>query len=106
MKVRRLFAILVVGGAFAGGLTASHWVARAQAQSQPLGATIYVPSDGLVFRTFDGRVVAKLAYDAHGGTFQLYDEREQPLLLGAAANSTGLGAPSAGAPANPLEDRQ
>jgi hypothetical protein len=73
-------AITALAATFAAGLIASPlWVRDARAQSAPFAATIYVPSDGLAFRTFDGRVVARLSHDAHGGVFELYDEREQPV---------------------------
>jgi hypothetical protein len=73
-------AALAVAASFAAGLLASQlWVRDAHAQAAPFAATIYVPSDGLAFRTFDGRVIARLSYDAHGGVFALYDEHEQPV---------------------------
>jgi len=71
---------VVVVCAFAGGLVSSKLLEReAKAQSAPFAATVYVPADGLAFRTFDGRVVARLSYGAHGGVFELYDDREQPV---------------------------
>jgi hypothetical protein len=63
--------------AFACGLLSSRFPVReAHAQSSYLASTVYVPSDGLAFRAFDGRVVAKLSYDTHGGVFEIYDEHE------------------------------
>jgi hypothetical protein len=79
MSVRLPIAITALAATFTAGIVASQlWVRDARAQAAPFAATIYVPSDGLAFRTFDGRVVARLSYDAHGGVFELYDEREQP----------------------------
>jgi hypothetical protein len=84
MRVRLPIVLFAVGAAFVSGLVSSStrgspWGLRdAHAQSAPFAASVYVPSDGLAFRTFDGRVVAKLAYDGHGGFFELYDEHEQP----------------------------
>lgn len=79
MRVRLPVAALVLALAFGGGL-ASSLVRDAHAQAAPFAATIYVPSDGIAFRTFDGRVVARLSHDAHGGVFELYDEHEQPAV--------------------------
>jgi hypothetical protein len=84
MRLRLPFVLLAVGAAFVTGLVSSSahwcpWAAReAHAQSAPFAASVYVPSDGLAFRAFNGRVVARLAYDDHGGFFELYDEHEQP----------------------------
>jgi len=76
MRIRSLF--LVVPLAFAVGAGASQLLVReAHAQAVPFAATAYVPSDGLAFRTFDGHVIARLSYDAHGGVFEIYNEREQ-----------------------------
>jgi hypothetical protein len=41
-------------------------------------STIYVPPGGLAFRSLNGRVFAKLSYDAHGGVLELFDEHEEP----------------------------
>ena len=79
MRVRLPLAVLALALAFAGGLVTS-LVRDAHAQASPFAATVYVPSDGLAFRTFDGRVVARLSYDAHGGIFELYDDHEQPAV--------------------------
>src|ERR1700722_9707086 len=81
MSVRLPIAITALVGtfaAFSAGVAASQlWEHEAHAQALPFAATIYVPSDGLAFRTFDGRVVARLSHDAHGGMFELFDEHEQ-----------------------------
>jgi hypothetical protein len=80
MSVRLPIAITALVATFAAGAFASQlWVHEAHAQTNPFAATIYVPTDGLAFRTFDGRVVARLSHDAHGGVFELYDERELPV---------------------------
>ena len=47
---------------------------------------MYVPIEGLAFRGVDGRVVARLSYDARGGAFEVYDAHERP----AAALRSGL----------------
>jgi hypothetical protein len=93
--------------AFVGGLLAS---GVSHARSSPLASTIYVPADGLVFRTFDGHVVAKLSHDARGGALEVFDEQEHafmtlrndghPALLPSRPPSAQL------SPFNPLETRQ
>ncbi len=74
-------------------------VADAHAQSSALASTIYVPSDGLAFRTFDGHVIAKISYDSHGGVLELYDEHERPATSfrtsGALLKGGGAPAPAA-----------
>src|SRR5579863_10436846 len=68
-----------LAAAFVCGVLASRVEVReAHAQSSYLASTVYVPSDGLAFRTFDGHVIAKLSYDAHGGVLDIYDEHERP----------------------------
>jgi hypothetical protein len=79
MPARVPFAILAVLAAFAGGVVSSHLFERnAYGQTAPFASTVYVPSDGLAFRTFEGHVIAKLSYDSHGGVFDLYDSHERP----------------------------
>jgi hypothetical protein len=79
MRVRPFPTTLAIAVTFAAGFASSRLLERnAQAQASPLSSTVYIPSDGLVFRTFDGRVAAKLLYGPHGGVFEVYDEREQP----------------------------
>ena len=79
MQVRLSFAILALAAAFAGGIGASHLVEReARAQSGAQSASVFVPSEGLTFRAVDGRVIARLSYDARGGAFEVYDSHERP----------------------------
>jgi hypothetical protein len=103
MVVRFPFVVAASVGVFAAGLAASRLIGVAHAQAAPFAATIYVPSDGIAFRTFDGRVVARLSYDAHGGMLDLYDEREQPATrVRADGGARGVALPSpAPAPAPP-----
>jgi hypothetical protein len=69
----------MVSGAVAVGLASSVVLERAAvAQRAPSTSTIYIPPDGLTFRTFEGRVVARLSYDDSGGVLELYDDREKP----------------------------
>jgi hypothetical protein len=75
----RPFALLAALAAFAVGFASSQlFERRAQAQSAPFASSVYVPADGLAFRTFDGRIIARLAYDHHGGILDLYDGDERP----------------------------
>jgi hypothetical protein len=78
MLVRLPIAITALAATFAAGVVGSHFIRDARADSSSQGASVYVPPDGLTFRTTEGRVVAKLSYDSHGGTFELFDERERP----------------------------
>ena len=78
MPYRSALAVLAMLCAFAAGFASSHLFERsAQAQSAPLASTVYVPADGLAFRTFDGRVIARLWYDRRGGAFDVYDSEER-----------------------------
>jgi hypothetical protein len=77
MDVRSLLPAVTVAFAL-GALSSQFFVRDARAQALPFAATIYVPSDGIAFRSFDGHVVARLSYDTHGGIFDVYNEREQP----------------------------
>jgi hypothetical protein len=79
MQVRLPFAILALFAACAGGVATSHLIEReARAQPGPQAASVIVPADGLTFRAVDGRVVARLSYDARGGAFEVFDSRERP----------------------------
>ncbi len=81
MPSRLLLAVLTVLGAFAGGLVSSQlWERSAHALTAPLASTMYVPSDGIAFRTFDGRIVARLSYNVRGGIFDVYDGQERPAI--------------------------
>ena len=94
MRVRPLLVALAAAALFGGGFASSHLLEHsAQAQVSPLSSTVYIPSDGLVFRTFDGRIAARLTYGHHGGVFELYDEREAP-----SAVVRGPGAPRVATP--------
>jgi hypothetical protein len=65
--------------AFAAGAAAATLVERpAQAFTAPFSSTLYVPSDGLALRTFDGHVIARVSYDDRGGVIALYDRDERP----------------------------
>lgn len=110
--VVRFPLVLAVGiTAFAAGALASRaQVPEAHAQAAPFAASIYVPSDGLAFRTFDGRVVARLSYDAHGGMLDLYDEHELPVTHvrtdGAARASIPAALPAPAATPGPVRPQR
>jgi hypothetical protein len=64
---------------FAAGAALTKLTERpAQAYATPITSTLYVPSDGLAFRTFEGHVIARLSYDDRGGLIVLYDRNERP----------------------------
>jgi hypothetical protein len=89
-SVRTGALLVAFATAFAAG-TASHhlWPREAHAQAVTSASTIYVPWEGLVFRTPDGRAIARLSRDAHGGILELYDDRQES---GARLSSGALGA--------------
>jgi hypothetical protein len=68
--------VLAVVSALAGGLVGAHlWPRHASADAIGSTSTIYVPADGLVFRSLDGSPIARLGRDPHGGFLELYDDR-------------------------------
>jgi hypothetical protein len=93
MDVRSLVPTVTLAFAL-GALSSQFFVRDARAQALPFAATVYVPSDGIAFRSFDGHVVARLSYDAHGGIFDVYNEREQ-VAARLRADSVGRGSPLA-----------
>ena len=104
MKVRLPVALLVLVGAFAGGMVASR-IGEREAKAQAAGAAVYVPPEGLSFRSPDGRLIARLAYDSRGGFFEVYDRRERPsasLRSGFVAEVPPRPAGLPGAPVAPL----
>lgn len=97
----------VAAAAFAAGFVFSHCLgglersARAASETA-LTPSVYVPPDGLVFRTYDGRVVARLGYDSRGGHFDVYDRNERPV---AQLKADGNVDPGLARPLNPLDMR-
>ena len=89
----RAFAFLIAGLAtFAAGAVSHRLLLRdARAQASP-PSTIYVPWEGLVFRTPDGRAIARLSRDANGGVLELYDDRHAARF---GAGAMGLSHPGA-----------
>jgi hypothetical protein len=79
MGVRKSLAALALAAAFGAGVLTSHALEReAKAQRSATTSAVFVPSDGLAFRTLEGRMIARLAYDARGGFLEVYDEHERP----------------------------
>ena|ERR1700730_14366102 len=68
------FAIAGVVTFAAGALSQRLWLRDARAQATSAASTIFVPWEGLVFRTPDGRAIARLSRDANGGVLELYDD--------------------------------
>jgi hypothetical protein len=106
MQVRLSLAILSLVTAFAVGAASSRLMERdAQAQSGAQAASVYVPAEGLAFRAIDGRVVARLSYDARGGAFEVYDSRERPSAsLRAGPLAEALRVPAVAAPTTGSQD--
>ena len=104
MALSRLSLGLSVGAAcFAVGFVSSHLVERsARAASESVTPSVYVPPDGLVFRTYDGHIVARLGYDLRGGHFDVYDRNERPV---AQLKADGNIDPGLARPLNPLDMR-
>jgi hypothetical protein len=54
---------------------------EARAQNSSATSVILVPPGGLIFRgAADGKPIARLSRDAHGGFLELYDSKQQPAL--------------------------
>jgi hypothetical protein len=102
--VRALTLVLVFG---AGLVTSRALEKDAQAERPPVASAVFVPNGGLAFRTLDGRVIAKLAYDAKGGFLELYDEHERPAAtlhgngLSGVMGVTGVTGVTGAAPVSP-----
>jgi hypothetical protein len=74
---RRWTTALAIAAAFVTGLGVNQFAQR-EAQAQSIStASVYVPAGGLVFRATDGTAIARLSRDAHGGTFELFDDRHE-----------------------------
>jgi hypothetical protein len=75
----RLNVLPIALAAAIGGAAVSHVFSGRSAHAQPQAsiATIYAPPDGIIFRSLDGRPIARLARDVHGGILELYDEHDE-----------------------------
>ncbi len=105
MALSRLPLVLSVGAAcFAAGFVSSHLVERsARAASESMTPSVYVPPEGLVFRTYDGHIVARLGYDFRGGHFDVYDRNERPVAQLKADGNVDASHASLARPLNPLD---
>jgi hypothetical protein len=65
---------------------------EARADSASSTSTLYVPPSGLVFRALDGTPIARISRDAHGGIFEVYDDRQQPIHRISASQTPTVGA--------------
>ena len=74
---RALVAVLALAAAFAAGALSQHLGSREAHAQSGTPAAITVPADGLVFRSPDGRPIARLSRDMRGGVFELYDDRQE-----------------------------
>jgi hypothetical protein len=92
MRSTRLAVVgLVVG--VVGGFVGARAMRDAHADERPTTTTIFVGTQGLVFRTVDGRAIARLSSDSGGGVLELLDSQEQPRSrLRAAGLDMGQGA--------------
>jgi hypothetical protein len=91
------------------GAAIEHWAQPRDARAQPASSPsiVYVPAEGMMFRTLDGHPIARLARDANGAVLELYDEGDEPATrLGANPLTlparTPECAPSATNPRKPL----
>jgi hypothetical protein len=73
---RALLWSLTVCVAFVGGVAFEHFGREAKAQSAGI-STLYVPAGGLVFRSMDGKPLARISEDSHGGALELFDDRRE-----------------------------
>ena len=79
MPHRPQYLVLASLTCFAAGVASAQLLEHtAHAQTAPFASTFYVPTDGLAFRSFDGRVIARLSYDRGGGVFEVYNADEHP----------------------------
>jgi hypothetical protein len=95
MQVRLPLALLSLLAAFGCGAALSHLAERDARAQTAHAATVYLPPEGLTFRSLDGHLVARLTSDARGGSFEVYDNHEHP----AGALRAGLAAAGAAPPA-------
>jgi hypothetical protein len=77
--------------------------ARADTPRDPAGglarlSSIQVPPEGLTFRSPDGRVIARLSYDARGGVFEVLGERGDAVASMGRSSRAGFSPASAAAP--------
>lgn len=74
---RAIVASLALAASFGAGVASQHLSAREAHAQAGVPASITVPPEGLVFRSPDGRPLARLSRDAHGGVFELFDDHQE-----------------------------
>jgi hypothetical protein len=77
LSPRALGTLLAITAAFGAGAATQHLGAREAHAQAGVPASITVPAEGLVFRSPDGRPIARVSRDARGGVFELYDDRQE-----------------------------
>ena len=76
-RTRVLVSSVALTAAFAAGMGLRGLSPRsAHAEPMTVVSTVYVPAEGIVFRATDGKAIAKLSRDAHGGFLELYDDSQ------------------------------
>jgi hypothetical protein len=103
VSARLAVVLAALAASFALGVASQRLgVREAHAQPAPaVAATFYVPGEGLVFRTLDGRPLARLARDSGGGVLELYDSRgevTQRVSAGGSVIPTAAAMPPAPSP--------
>ncbi len=89
-RARTTLALVAVASFGCGALVATLAAPRV-AGAQAFSSTIQVPRGGLTFRAPDGRAVARVSYDEHGGIFEVLDEHGRAVsTLGAGAAESPL----------------
>jgi hypothetical protein len=72
---RTVVSLLTVTAAFVAGM-AFDAVGHREAHAQALAtSTILVPEGGLIFRATDGTTLARLSRDAHGASFEVFEDQ-------------------------------
>ena len=103
-RSRLPLVLSVSAAAFVAGFVSSYFLGgperSARAAVAGITPSVYVPPEGLVFRTYDGRIVARLGYDIRGGHFDVYDRNERPAAV---LKADGNVDPGLARPLNPLD---
>lgn len=84
-----LIAVLTIGAAVVG-VVAGRAMGASSSLQQPSGNEIAIPAGGLVFRSKEGKVVAKMDTDEGGGFLIIYNSAEKPVItMGGSSNGGG-----------------
>lgn len=85
-----LIAALTMAAAFAGVVAGRAFGAGGRNAQSPAGNEITVPPGGLLFKSHDGKLVAKMDTDEGGGFFVIYNSSQQPIVtIGGSAYGGG-----------------